>query len=889
MIRFGASLAALLFASVASAGPGLPLGMPPAEENPVMAKIAPEECIAYLSWAGSAAPDPESTNRTESLLAEPEVQQFVDSLEKLVTDIFVKEASRAGPGAEKIARLTKTWARTLLSRPGAAYLGKLEIGARGFEINAGLVVDLGDEADKFKATVTAELVKMLKDFEIPLEISEEDGFAMVTVRLEEGAPPITFGVKDTLLIAAVGKDAAKGIIERRTTDPPTWLTGLRKQLPVQRPSMVAYADAQKIIKTATMLMLRGEPGDELQMFLQATGLKSLATVSAVSGFGQQDFVTRVRLRFDGKPSGLLSTADAKPLTAEDLLPIPHDATLAIAARLDVGTTLDAVLTALAKQKPDLPDEIEKQLEAMSKSAGFHLRKDLIDALGDVWCLYHSAGEGGYLLGFAGVVKVRDREKLAAIEKRLVEQARTSEKELDRLSRNSRPHNLPKLNDLSWQGHKIYSLSGLGRMPLAPSWCLTDSELIIAPLPQIIKAYLARGDDFQSLATQPRVAELLKGEPVELLYQDTPRLFRLAYPLSQFAVRMMSAELARDEIDVDVSLLPSGSSIAKHLTSDSIAVSSTDDGFEVAVHESLPGFARAFPLTLAAASFVWMVESREGRNLAEAISMLVSPDAANEAIAKNRLKQILVAMHNYHDVHKRLPPAFSADKDGKPMLSWRVQILPYLEQEHLYDRFRLDEPWDSEHNKKLIPLMPDVFASPGSKAGAGKTNFLTIRHVDSAFPGSKGLPMREFTDGMSNTVAVVEAHDRSAVSWTKPDDFEINDMTRAASLTGLRKGGILAALVDGSVQKVKPDLDEETFGQLWNRHDGLAFDWGDVFIGNRRGRAIVRSRAYTDELKEVSIPRDVDVEVDRGIDGGDKREEPKRDDFSEDPKDEGAKP
>jgi RNA polymerase sigma factor (sigma-70 family) len=74
---------------------------------------------------------------------------------------------------------------------------------------------------------------------------------------------------------------------------------------------------------------------------------------------------------------------------------------------------------------------------------------------------------------------------------------------------------------------------------------------------------------------------------------------------------------------------------------------------------------------------------------------------------NNLRQIMLAIHNYHDANNRLP-ADVRDKDGKPLLSWRVLILPYLEQDNLYQQFHLDEPWDSEHNLKLLRQMPAVY-------------------------------------------------------------------------------------------------------------------------------------------------------------------------------------
>ena len=88
--------------------------------------------------------------------------------------------------------------------------------------------------------------------------------------------------------------------------------------------------------------------------------------------------------------------------------------------------------------------------------------------------------------------------------------------------------------------------------------------------------------------------------------------------------------------------------------------------------------------------------------------------AARTVCINNLKQIGLAMHNYHDRHKSLPSAYTVDKAGKPLLSWRVLILPYLDQEALYKEFHLDEPWDSEHNKPLSAMVVKVYRSPASR-------------------------------------------------------------------------------------------------------------------------------------------------------------------------------
>ena len=103
----------------------------------------------------------------------------------------------------------------------------------------------------------------------------------------------------------------------------------------------------------------------------------------------------------------------------------------------------------------------------------------------------------------------------------------------------------------------------------------------------------------------------------------------------------------------------------------------------------------------------------GATLLEAVQKV--REAASRAQSQNNLKQFALAMHNYHSTYNHLPPAASFDKNGKPMLSWRVMILPFIEQDALYKQFRLEEPWDSEHNKKLLAKMPEVFASPDEKS------------------------------------------------------------------------------------------------------------------------------------------------------------------------------
>jgi RNA polymerase sigma factor (sigma-70 family) len=184
------------------------------------------------------------------------------------------------------------------------------------------------------------------------------------------------------------------------------------------------------------------------------------------------------------------------------------------------------------------------------------------------------------------------------------------------------------------------------------------------------------------------------------------------------------------------------------------------------------------------------------------------EAAARAQSQNNLKQIGIAFHIYHDAYKHLPAHAIYSKDGKPLLSWRVAILPFIEEAPLYNQFKLDEPWDSPHNKKLIPLMPKIYEPlGGAKAGEGRTFLQVVTGPDTIFEGEKPMKLAQITDGTSNTLLVIEA--KEAVEWTRPADLVLpKEKDKAPAVGGTFKGGINALFCDGSVRFLRPDLPAE---------------------------------------------------------------------------------
>ena len=184
-----------------------------------------------------------------------------------------------------------------------------------------------------------------------------------------------------------------------------------------------------------------------------------------------------------------------------------------------------------------------------------------------------------------------------------------------------------------------------------------------------------------------------------------------------------------------------------------------------------------------------------------------------------LKQIALALHMYHDAFRYFPPAFTTTPEGKPALSWRVLILPFLDKQALFSEFHFNEPWDSEHNKRRIELMPAALRAPQSRAGENMTNYLAIRGERTVFPGARPTRLPEVRDGPSNTLMTVEVSDDLAVVWTKPDDFVPDPEDPIKGLVGLQPDGFLGGLVDGSVCYVSSKIDGESLRHLFDRADG----------------------------------------------------------------------
>ena len=195
-------------------------------------------------------------------------------------------------------------------------------------------------------------------------------------------------------------------------------------------------------------------------------------------------------------------------------------------------------------------------------------------------------------------------------------------------------------------------------------------------------------------------------------------------------------------------------------------------------------------------------------------------AATRTQSANNIRQLAIAMHTYHDVYKSLPPAVIVHESGHRH-SWRIAILPFLEQNALYKQYRLDEPWDSKHNREVTSRIPEVFKHPDADPESLNTNYFAVVGDGLIFDGTKGTCLEEIADGSSRTILLVEGTQKT--HWAKPEDIPFNSKRIKRLIGGLNAGGTNVVFADCSVRFISDKVDATTLIQMLTRSMGDRVD------------------------------------------------------------------
>jgi hypothetical protein len=582
-----------IFLLTLGSGMGVPLGIPPAPADPVMARFAPEECLFYTTWAASATPNSASKNQAEQMLAEPEVQLFVEHVQKWVRQGLSQPAS--DPFASALSDATFDTLLTILRHQTVVFVSDVKIKDKKLSAKGGMLVALGADAPLATRVFHQNVREFFLNLNVEsIEVVHIGDQKWYRVKPKAELPTLIVGIKDTYLVVAVGEGSLELILKRMQSPAPPWLLMARQYADFERPTGLTYINLQRLRELGP-----AATDPQRKKWAEILGLSQSPWLVSASGLVGPDVVTRTVLAIDGEPKGLLFPANAPGLTREDLSAVPEDATLAFAARLNVQKTIDALAAAGLKADPEIKGPLLKYLESFESGGDANSGQQIFASLGDHWCIYNSPHEGGFLLtGLTGVVPITDRTQFSRsyeVFKKLVTQ------------------NLP-LDDGAGQRIRRFRFAGsevhyanLGEIGMAPSWWAGDKQFVAALAPQNIKAYLSRSSTKRCLADVPDVAaELACHDPVLAIgYLDAPRLFESIYPLLIITAPAFLGANGLNEGRRDIASFPSLPSVGRHLRPGLMVLRRTRLGLELTSRGSLPGFGMAAPVMFLAWDSQWL--------------------------------------------------------------------------------------------------------------------------------------------------------------------------------------------------------------------------------------------------------------------------------------------
>ena len=781
-----------------------PLGVP-APADPMMARVAPPKVLFFMESNGVVAPDPKSKNETERLLAEPEVQAFLSSLRKQgQSALAALDRAGANETAQSLAKEAPLFLETFFSRPMAAYVESVTLQPMGPDVRGALVIHTGSKSADFRNALLRLEAMAIPPGRPDQKVKEVTvgGLKFRQLPTPPDSPVVMWGMKKELFIFALGSDSAQKLLARldAKTAPatPAWLAGARESLAIDRPGSLLYLDIVGAREAAAPALR--DP--HVASVLEVTGLNNVTSFAVASGMDTTGTVSKSMLGIKGEPTGIFAKLGEKPLTVADFKGVPKDADFAMSVRFDLAELPALIMKITAAIDPSAAEQATKGLADLEQQLGFRFSEDLLAAVGDRWTVFQAPQQGGmFLTGLAATASVRDRARLEETLGRLQDVALGAS------------NGQIAIREFTYRDRKVHYLQSTREpMPVAPAWCLTDDELIVALYPQMIKAILSRDANSGSLADEPEIARALAANPAPaiLSYQDISSQVALLYSVIQAMAPVAVTELEKQGIHVELPILPSYAAISSHVRPVYGFTRRTDAGFVTEMRSSIP---MGGSLTSVTTAPIWI-----GLLLPAVQS---ARQAARRTQEANNLRQIGLAMHMYEGTFRQLPVASNPknfDRDGKPYLSWRVHALPFLEETALFDRFHLDEPWDSPNNKPLIELMPKAYVSPNHPelAAQFKTMYVTPVGMETMFSGKEGLKFGQVADGLSQTIMVLQVNPDKAVLWTKPDDLEYDAMNPLAGLSGSPKGGFQVLLGDGTVHFLLDSIDLDTLKAMFTR-------------------------------------------------------------------------
>ncbi len=561
------------------------------------------------------------------------------------------------------------------------------------------------------------------------------------------------------------------------------------------------------------------------------GFDQIKRVDFQFGFQEDALMSVLKFVVPAPRKGVFALVDQPTFDLNSLPPLPPTLTSFTVLSANVGKTFDQVLALMKANDPASAERIDQAQAEIKAALGFDIRSDLLGHLGPKFALYLDAAPGAAvnpMMAMSGLTitgQIDDAKAVAkSVETLMDVVASELKKEAERPGRQPgqmaevhkqagpRPtwtFTLPRANNPTGMEPALV----IGKKSIAIALSRSSADAALDASEKADSKWMPNGA-FAAMGRQvPKSLILLSvSDPRETFPQivtSLPMIVQLAnMGMAQQAQGRPGAAPPRIPVQINPALIPKAGDLAKLLFPGSLSVVADQEGIRFVGRDAFPSVTSPATGGVLVALLLPAVQAAR--------------EAARRAQCVNNLKQMGLALHNYHSTNNKFPRAASVDKDGKPLLSWRVAVLPYIEQNALYQKFHLDEAWDSPHNKALLQEMPAVFACPSAvRKDPTFTNYRVFVGKQTLLDYDRDTSMADVTDGTSNTIAIVEARD--GVPWTKPDELPF-DAEKAPAVPMYGAGsnhaaGFNALLTDGSVRFLKLSINPEVLKALITRNGG----------------------------------------------------------------------
>ena len=646
------------------------------------------------------------------------------------------------------------------------------------------------------------------------------------------------------LVIGIGLDASDQIIATATgkteniTKNPLWAR-LRSHKGYTVDSL-AFLDSGRLLDQFGDFDLPPTPSGEvlsIRELAELLGFHNIRELTMQAGYKGLQTWQDVRLNADGPLTGLAALLKQRNLSLSELPPMPKATSGFAAAAFDLGGSVDTVLGTvrrlMQKLEPSAEAQLDEGLAGISENFGSDLRENFIDAFGDVWCVYADPAALPIPIGFSPVVaaSVKDKGKLVAGIARLAE-----------LAQQGVGHPEFSIRQTSKDGREYFSFS-LPGMPVVPTVMVTEKWMIASVTPGSAQSMAQReagklpawkpdANVTAALAELPQEYSSITVSDPAPSYQQLLQLAPMGFSLLE---QNILPQIADGTLKMPFGLedLPAAEMVTEPMFPNVTVGYSTENGIASTTRQSVPtnpmgNMSATVGVPVLVALLLPAVQQAR--------------EAARRTQSRNNLKQIGLAMHNYHDVNNEFPRGTVENDELEPdeRLSWAYSILPYIEQQALYESVDGEAGWEAEENSQAVMTAVPAFqnpSQPGDRSNPSAGDYVGMAGVgeDAAtlenddpragiFGYNRQCRFRDITDGTSNTIMITDSSEPNA-SYLAGGRATIRGFSQSPYLNGPdgigspHSGVVQVLMADGSVRAISVNTDETTLEALATKAGG----------------------------------------------------------------------